>query len=207
MGGFGSGRYGGRPTADASNRIDLAWMLRRGLARDGYYQAGTLSWSWGDGSPAGNIGYSADMRDPDYARLVLSYVRGKDDEREEVEQVVHLTHTQPNFGGRRWWMICPYRGHRVGKLYMPPGGDRFASRKAWQLGYHSQRIAARDRPFEAMFRLQKKLGCEQGWGNWIDRPKGMHHRTFERHLDEYEYLDGLCGVEMIRMVGVIERMA
>lgn len=204
MGGFGSGRYGGRPTADAANRIDVAWMLRRGLARDGWYRVGTLNWSWGDGSPAGSIRYSADMRDPEHARLVLSYVREKEGEREEVEQVVRLTYTQPNFGGRRWWMICPYRGHRVAKLYMPRGGDRFASRKAWQLGYNSQRIAARDRPFEALFRLQKKLGCERGWGNYPTRPKGMHQRTFERHLDEFDYLDNLCAIEMMRAVGVID---
>jgi len=203
MGGFGSGRYGGRPTADMACKIDLAWMLRKGLAHEGAVRAGTLSWTCGD-EPAGSISYFADMREAGHERLILSYVRGSGEDREEVEQVIYLTVTQPNLGGKRWWMICPYRGHRVGKLYLPNGGDRFASRKAWQLGYNSQRIAARDRPFEALFRLQKKLGCERGWGNWPTRPKGMHQRTFERHLNEFEYLDNLCAVEMMRVVGVIE---
>ena len=64
----------------------------------------------------------------------------------------------------------------------------------------------RDALFERLFRIQKKLGCEEGWGNWIRRPKGMHHKTFERYLDEYEYLDNLCAVEMMRVVGVLESM-
>ena len=34
----------------------------------------------------------------------------------------------------------------------------------------------------------------------------MHHKTFERYLDEYEYLDNLCAVEMMRVVGVLESM-
>jgi len=32
MGGFGSGRYGGRPTANMSKKVDLAWMIRTGKA-------------------------------------------------------------------------------------------------------------------------------------------------------------------------------
>lgn len=206
MGGYGSGRYGGRPTADASKRIDLAWMLRRGLAVDGLERAGTLNWSIGD-RPAGSISFCAEMREPNAAQLILSYIQGTGQDRENVEQVVRLTYTQPHFGGRRWWMICPYLGHRVGKLYMPPGGDRFASRKAWQLGYNSQRIAARDRPFEGLFRLQRKLRCERGWGNWPVRPKGMHQKTFDRYMVEFEYLDALCAIQMMKVIGVIEKRA
>ena len=122
-----------------------------------------------------------------------------------MRQTVSLCHTQPNYGGKRWWMICPYRGNRVGKLYLPPGGDRFASRKAWRLAYQSQRDAHRDRPFERLFRLQKRLGCEQGWGNVIQRPKGMWHRTFERHWEEFLELDDLCAVQMMATIGLLKR--
>ena len=195
MGGYGSGRFGGRPIAEHCLRIDLAWMLRRGLAKDGTSQAGTLSWSC-NGSRSGSIGYHALMHEPGCERLKLAYTRGKGDDPESVRQTIQLTFTQPNYGGKRWWMICPYQGVRVGKLYSPPGGDRFASRKAWRLGYQSQRDTARDRPFEKLFRLQKKLGCEQGWGNYPRRPKGMWQRTYERHLAEYLELDRLCSAEM-----------
>lgn len=196
MGGYGSGRSGGRPTAEASCRIDITWMLRQGLACVGERRTGTLCWT-SRGQPSGSIGYQAWMDVAGYERLELDYTRSSwGEESEKVRQVIHLCHTQPHFGGKRWWMICPYRGIRVGKLYLPPGGDRFASRQAWRLGYYSQRITARDKPFEALFRLQKKLGCEQGWGNIIHRPKGMWHRTFERHWEEFLDLDDRCAVEM-----------
>ncbi|MEL6738709.1 MAG: hypothetical protein AAFO28_07265 [Pseudomonadota bacterium] len=185
-------------------RIDLAWMLRTGRAREGATYSGSLSWSCG-GLPSGSIGYTAELSNPGSERLVLNYTRGKGDDAETVEQCISLCHTVPQYGGKRWWMICPYRNIRVGKLYLPPGGDRFASRQAYRLGYQSQRDAARDRPFEKLFRLQNKLGCEPGWGNFPRRPKRMWQRTYERHLEEYMALDEQCAVEGWAMVNRLVR--
>lgn len=204
MGGYFSGRQGGRPTADASRKIDLAWMIRQGLASPGQKRIGSISWNRG-GNPSGSIGYEADMRDPDSSTLRLSYCRGEKPHQEDVTQIVRLVWTLPNYGGRRWWMICPYSGDRVGKLYMPPGGDRFAGRKAWRLGYQSQRITARDKATEALFRLQKKLGCEPGWDNCIRRPKGMWHRTYERHWQRYLELDERVSDEMALLASKLMR--
>lgn len=200
MGGYNSGRSGGRPTANMSKRIDIAWMIRQRLAVPGQMIANTLSWNIG-GRPAGSISYTADMRDLDLAELRLSYTRGPEGSQEHVKQTVRLTYTEPNFGGRRWWMICPYRGDRVGKLYLPNGGDRFAGRKAWRLGYRSQRVAHRDRPFERLFQLQRKLGSTEGWEAGLWRPKGMWRRTFERHLERYWKLDEQCAREMGAALG------
>lgn len=200
MGGWGSGRTSGRPTVDASLRIDLAWMFRTGRAKAGAHLFGSLHWTCG-GEPSGSITYSAIMDTPGEERLELTFTRGSGDGREHVRQTVRLCFTRPQYGGKRWWMICPYRHIRVGKLYLPPGGDRFASRQAWRLGYQCQRDAARDRPFERLFRLQKKLGCNQGWEAGLRRPKGMWNRTFERHLERYMDLDAECAVEVMAMMG------
>lgn len=184
-------------------RIDLAWMLRTGRAREGMLIRGTLHWNCG-GEPAGSISYAAHMDEPGQERLELSYVRGEGEGREHVRQTVHLCHTLPHYGGKRWWMICPYRAVRAGKLYKPAGGDRFASRQAWRLGYNSQRQGQRDRPFEKLFRIQRKLGGNVGWEQPIRRPKGMWQRTFERHLDAYWRADEQCAVEMM---GLVERLS
>ncbi len=93
------------------------------------------------------------MNEPGDERLELSYTRGNGVDREEVSQTVRLCHTVAHYGGKRWRMICPYRHIRVGKLYLPPGGDRFASRQAWRLGYHIQRVAGHDRAGERLFRF------------------------------------------------------
>lgn len=203
MGGYGSGRHGGRPTADSSLRVDLAWMIRNGRATPGCLVSGSLNWTRG-GEPSGSIGYEADMVDINQAKLVLKYRRGSGEKAESVRQDVSLTYTEPNYGGRRWWMICPVNGRRVGMLYLPVGGDRFASRHVWRLGYQSQRISDRQRPFEAMFRLQKRLGGSQGWDMGLaPRPKGMWHRTYKRQWAEYDRLDQVCSVEMDRLTTLL----
>ena len=204
MGGWGSGRYGGRPTADASLRIDIAWMMRTGRVRAGAWSTGTLSWSRG-GDHIASIGYEAKLHQPGEERLELSYTRGTGGDAEQVKQTVRLCFNRPNYGGKRWWMICPYRGVRVGKLYLPPGGDRFASRQSWRLGYHIQRVAELDRAGERLFRLQRKLGGDQGLGASPRRPKGMWQRTWERHLERYweleEAADAELTIGMARILG------
>ena len=199
MGGYGSGRQGGRPLAEHSMRIDLNWMLRTGRVRPGGFVSGTLSWSWGD-EHAGTIGYTAIMDEPGAERLELAYSRGPAGEREDVRQTIRLTHTPQHYGGKRWWMICPYRSIRVGKLYKPSGGDRFASRNAWRLGYKSQRLAHRDRAGEALFRLQRKLGSREGWDGGLARPKGMWHRTYDRHFERYLALNHQVTMDVLDMV-------
>jgi hypothetical protein len=147
------------------------------------------------------------MTDPNNATLTLKYTRGSGDDPEKVRQIIQLTYSQPHYGGRRWWMTCPYGGGRCGKLYLPGNGDRFASRKAWRLGYQSQRIASHDRPFEALFRLQKRLGGEQGWeAGLAPRPKGMWHRTYEQLWREHEELDMQCGLQAAGMLARLQAM-
>jgi hypothetical protein len=202
MGGWNSGRSGGRPTADLSLKVDIARMIRLGQAKPGKHLSGSLSWTYG-GEPSGSISYKADMTDCYFSKLTLNYTRGSGDDKESVEQVIRLVFTEPHFGGNRWWMICPFRSIRVGILYLPNGGDRFASRKAWRLGYHCQRVTHRDRPFEKLFRLQKKLGSERGWEAGLARPKGMWHRTYDRHFERYLELDEQCAIEMAGMLAIL----
>lgn len=187
-----------------SCKVDITWMVRTRRVVPGSLTAGTLSWTCG-GHPAGWISYEADLRDEYAGELRLIYTRGSGADKENVRQTVRLVYTEPNYGGRRWWMVCPYSGQRVSKLYLPNAGDRFAGRKAWRLAYNSQRKSARDRPFEALFRLQRKLGCEQGWEAPLIRPKGMWRRTFERHLDRYEELDAQCAVAIAPLLKMLGR--
>lgn len=201
MGGYNSGRRGGRPTIEDGLTISLPMMMARGWVRVGEAGSGTQRWSR-RGETIAEIGHSFDMRDPDDAWLKLSYRWTPHGETARVvEQRVALTYTSPNYGGRRWWMLCPFAGQRVAKLHLPSGGGKFACREAWRLGYRSQRVASRDRPFEKLFRLQEKLGCTPGWEAGLIRPKGMWGRTYERHWSRYWELDRECGVEMAGVLG------
>lgn len=203
MGGWGSGRRGGRPVKEEAKIIDLARMLRERWISEGRSGQGNIHWWRGD-EPTGSISYKYDLENIDNAHLTLVYKHrhyGGDwiDER----QFVRLEYAVPHFGGRRWWMRCPVNGDRVAKLYLPAGGDIFASRRAWRLGYRLQRVTERDKCFERLNALQRKLGCPEGWESPIRRPKGMWHSTFAKHEERYWELDEECGVHMMAAIGLL----
>ena len=58
-----------------------------------------------------------------------------------VHQRIALTRSRPNFGGLRWWFLCPGNGQPCGrrcyKLYLPAGGEGFACRRCHGLVYSS----------------------------------------------------------------------
>jgi hypothetical protein len=184
LGGYGSGRTGGKPIAENCRQIDICRMLRDGTARDGEITAGDLHWSV-NSRASGSISYVCDLIDPDDARLTLKFLLGLGVDAERVIQFVRLRYTVPHYGGRRWWLVCPSDQVHVSKLYMPLDGYRFVSRRALGLGYRSQRIAPADKPLQRLFRLRAKLGMERGWNGPLLRPRGMWHRTFACHQVKY----------------------
>lgn len=192
--------------AETALKVDLAWMLRNHKAAPGQFVRGSLAWT-SRGQPSGNISYSCDMRDPDDAWLELRFTvtTRSTGERRDYVQRVRLSFTVPPFGGKRWWMHCPADGSRAGILFCPRGADTFASRKAWRLGYQSQRNSSSDKVFERLFRLQSKLGGEQGWGAGIARrTKGMWNRTYERHFQRFLELSEACDLEGMRFVARLD---
>ena len=85
------------------------------------------------------------MTDPanSWLRLRFSTPDPLTGQRRQVDQRVALSTTRPGFGGRRWWFVDG--GRRVGRLHLPPGGDRFRSRIAHDLAYTSQRTGRGER--------------------------------------------------------------
>ena len=70
--------------------------------------------------------------------------------------------TKPNYGGRRWWFICPIvrrdggPPRRVAKLYLPSGSKYFGSREAYGLTYTSCQESEKSRG------LFRRLAAEMG---------------------------------------------
>lgn len=182
MGGYGSGRRGGKPISELCRQIDIGWLAKAGKLCEGVASSGRLRWLHCD-RQIGSILYTCDLTDPHNARLILRFACGS--QAEPVFQVIPLRSTVPNYGGRRWWMVCPLGKTHVTKLYLPPSGTRFASRAALRLGYRSQRIGRAEKPGERLSGIERKLSWERSFHGLPARPKGMWRRTFERHLAEY----------------------
>jgi hypothetical protein len=138
------------------------------------------------GEVTATIGYEASLVDPTNAWLRLHYTSTTRATGAKVDRDyrVRLETTQPNYGGLRWWFLCPITGRRALVLYLPgSGGSVFASRQAWGLAYQSQRQSAEDRAVERSLKARKRPGVEDQ--NMLDmpyclRPKWMRRRTHRR---------------------------
>ena len=56
---------------------------------------------------------------------------------ESVSEWLRLVTTTPNFGGVRWWVVCPGCDKRRVTLYLPRGAVRFRCRVCHGLAYRS----------------------------------------------------------------------
>lgn len=201
MGSSLSGRRSDKPLVEDCLTLDIAWLIGLGPIAAGTAGDGEVAWSI-DGTLIASAKFRLDLRMIDAPSLNLTFcISQADGQNREISQKIALTSTAQNFGGSRWWLRCPVTDARVRKLYMPPIADHFASRNAYSLGYRVERLNHFDRPFEKLFRAQRKLGCEQGLALGLTRPKGMWQRTFARRLENFADLDANCGKVIVALIG------
>lgn len=207
MGGYGSGRSGGRPTTEDSLTLNLAKLLRDRLLRPGESLTGSLVWTNNvTGENVGSIGFEACL-DDEAGRLRLHYTTTRwNGEKHASDYWMALTTTPQPFGGRRWWFVCPRTGQRVAKLYLPSGALTFASRHAHRLGYRSQRETSRDRALSRAFKLRRRLGAGGGIGDYVLRPKGMRLATYDAHLERIYRAEEIVDVHCDALLTKLERL-
>jgi hypothetical protein len=101
---------------------------------------------------------------------------------------IWLNWSRPHYGGRRYWFCCLGTGDRASKLFLPHGGHRFLSRRAYRLGYACQRESRSDRLTRKARNLHRALGGDgEALGQDApDKPKGMHWRTYERKVARWQ---------------------
>ena len=155
MGGFGSGwRRARTHVVDDCLVLSIADLVREKIIVPGAVVRGELAWSRAGQQPDAQANYEADLLTDKHAGIQLRY---RIDDRSESTRV-WLRYTEPQYGGRRWWFVCPLTGDRVAKLYLPPGQNRFASRRAYGLSYSSSRKSrSKSKTLDVLLRYTAKM--------------------------------------------------
>ena len=196
MGGSGSGRilrWDTKSTTESQHRIDIRWLRKQNSLLPGY--SGSIFWSM-RGEKTGSIRYRME-RD----RMVLIYRhRPRGCDWENVEQIICLDKTICNYGGYRKWFLCPQCQKRVALLY--GAGKYFLCRHCYSLTYDSCNASPLQRIFDRANKLRESLGGHAGVAFPIaDRPKGVHHATYNRIVAEIYRLEDLGERGMISKWG------
>jgi hypothetical protein len=103
---------------------------------------------------------------------------------------IEMSTTALNFGGRRWWLHCPFTGKRALKLYLYGSIGRFCHRSAIrpQPTYSSQRVSGLDRIMSRRWALRRKLADPGDLFTPLKKPKWMLWKTFSRYAELDEQL-------------------
>lgn len=174
--------------------LNLNHMMKLGSILKCGWRTGSLIWTDTEtGEQKSSIGYEADTSDPYNAFLRIHYTLIDRDKK--IDYKIRLSRTEAHYGGWRWWFICPHTGRRVAKLYLPSGGDIFASRHAYRLAYESQSIDAYSRAQRKFDKLQNRVDQDDGY---YYRRKGMHQKTFDRIMDRVDVAEELADYYWMR---------
>jgi hypothetical protein len=206
MGGFGSTRWGltrTRDTVETNCSLDINRLNRAGCLQSGY--RGSLEWKR-DGEQVAWIQF---RRDGD--RLILSYrVQRHGEEWQHVEQPTPIIWMPCRFGGARPYFVCPgiVSGiacvRRVSKLY--GAGTYFLCRHCYRLAYASQREDRYDRALRRANNIRMRLGGQPGMASpFPNRPKGMHHKTYERLQSAVWSAEVLAEERLVIFLGRLQR--
>ena len=159
MGGYGSGRRwceSKKLTVEECRSISTAFLSSNGGVRE--RMGGCVSWVH-KGKPMKNLGLTISSKRPDgrrYVRFEYNHTEPSSGKEEACDYWVPLDTTPCNFGGVRYWFICPllkngrHCGRRVRKLYLPPGGRYFGCRQCHKLTYRS---CQEGHKFEGLYRI------------------------------------------------------
>jgi hypothetical protein len=200
MGGIGSGRrerWGKKTSTEEVPWIDIRYLRKQGILRPGY--ASRLTWSRRNG-PIGSIFIRVAR---DHLRLMYHH-QSRGEGQQTIEERVPLDQTPCNYGGERQWFLCPHCRKRVAILYCP--SDRFLCRHCYGLPYASKNENHTDRMLRKVWKIRARLGGSDNLTIPIlQKPKGMHWKTFDRLLTEEKKVTQVYWIKEAEKVGIISK--
>jgi hypothetical protein len=195
-------RDGWRPHLEGARCLDLVALFRDRALRSSSSTSGIWQWTR-DGERIASISYSATLGE-ETGELRLSYTWTPGDEPLDAICNIRLSSRPLPYGGRYWYMHCPYTRRRARKLYKFGPIEQFCHRTAIRPlpTYAIQRLSGSDRVNAQRWALRRKIGDDFSdlFGEPC-KPKWMRWRTFERYARRDAELADRDEGYLLRFVG------
>ncbi len=174
MGGYGSGNYKSNKKLTTSSyyEIDVKNMENLELMWQIFGKLPLCINHGGIKKVRSSVRYMADFSNIEYLWVKLEKLISNSD------YIVEMTYTVPNYGGNRWWFLCPYNGcrKRVEILYLAK--SQLACRKCLNLAYASQSEEMYSRMDSQSNKISQKLEWDED--GYSVKPKHMHWKTYNK---------------------------
>ena len=161
---------------DEVRSMDILDLQRKKVFSRGSGVTWTSSWSR-NGEVVASISYRVESREdgPSGLRFMYTITSNDSGEKKDYNYIIPVVSTSCNYGGKRWWYICPLivngrsclRRCRI--VYMPSGSEYFGCRECYQLTYESRQrhrenfYEGFEKPYNAAESARKELGRVRSW--------------------------------------------
>jgi hypothetical protein len=172
----GRGVCNKKTRVDEARSIDILDLQRKEVFTKGSTWSWTSSWSR-NGEVVASISYRVESGDngPAGLRFMYTITENETGEKKDYNYIIPVVSTRCNYGGKRWWFICPLvvngrvcqRRCRI--VYLPPGTEYFGCRECHQLTYESRQrhrekfYEGFEKPYTAAEAAQKELAKARSW--------------------------------------------
>ena len=172
----GRGVWNKKTKVDEVRSIDALDLQRNGVFSKGADYSWTASWRR-DGEVVASISYRVESGEngPSGLRFMYTITSNETGEKRDYNYIIPVVTTRCNYGGKRWWFVCPLvvNGHsclrRCRVIFLPPGAQYFGCRECYGLTYESRQRHREKfyegfaKPYKAAEAAQRKLARARSW--------------------------------------------
>lgn len=192
-----------RQEAEWSNRVSINFLKKHGyLPKDGGWRSGVLTWSYGLSENKSSVGFDINIgQGENYIRLHYTHTSRWDGAKNDMDFRVQLTTTPCNYGGERYWFICPlsrngmYCGRRVGVLFCI--GKWFGCRHCGEIVYAAQMKGGKFRGSSVTYPDIDKLEKEVKRYYYNGKPTRKYRRLMK--------MENKLNYDLFKLVGSLDK--
>ncbi len=142
--------------AEWSNSLSIFWLKKHGyIPAGGGWRSGGIKWTYGLSGNESSIRFTITTDEQDtwnngnHIQIQYTHTNKWTEEKSDMDFKISLTTTPCNYGGVRYWFVCPlykngqYCGKRVGVIYSI--GKWFGCRHCGEIAYSAQMRGGRFR--------------------------------------------------------------
>ncbi len=160
-------------------KLSIQWLVKNKYIESECYKSAGIAWYKSNKKKIASINIIVNIvNNKNYIELIYTH-----NKTEDIRYKVFIETTTPNYGGIRYWFICPKCHKRVTFLY---GGKYFLCRTCQNLCYETQQLNTTDRMMEKSDKYRNKALNKKG-----TKKKGMHWKTFYSLMDKADYYEGI----------------
>ena len=187
--------------AEHCRDLSIYWLKKYGYLNTS--KIGGITWTRGENK--NSIGFTSHIDNEGSHIQILYTVTEKDGNKKDFDYRIELTKTQCNYGGSRYWFLCPLSGcrKRVGVLYKPFYNYYFGCRHCFNLTYLSRNLGGIEKAFGGITSIPKLEKME----GEIKRKyyRGQPTRKYRVYLKKCRSNEMIVGVKTARTDRILQR--